>query len=101
MNFKKRIREINQVLGHTLWVLLWTYTVCLTVASIYSQHFWEHDISTDYGDGYGYSSVGTSEFYPLTNDDFFRSWSIEEYLFYILLPWIVTYQLKKGQRSDA
>ena len=91
---KESPARIKKIVGNTAWVWLWTYTACLTIASFYADYFWESRPSW-------VSGVGLDQFIPVTSTNWERHWSIEEYLVFLLLPWIVTYHLKKGQRSDA
>ena len=84
---RSRIAIVKSTIGNTAWVLLCAYTGCLTIASFYTRRFW-HD-------------YGMNDFIPVTSTDWEGDWSIEEYLVFLLLPWLVVYYIKKGQRSDA
>lgn len=114
--------KYKQIVGNTAYVLLWTYTSLLVFVSFFSRYFvtprkdsyWfpkpgfkprqthhsyiidetTHEKRINYYDG-------IYEFWPITDDNFFSAWSIEEFLFFVSVPWIVTYHLKKGQRSAA
>ena len=84
---KSRATHIRSVVGNTAYLLLSSYTALITVASFYAENFWP--------DQYG---NGTDDFIPLTSTSWEYDWSIEEYLCYVILPWVVVYQIKKGQQ---
>ena len=104
-----------------MYVLLWTYTGLLAFRSLFTEHFWSYsqrwywslnkggvtqfDLKYKPFEETHYKHWeywnGLCDFYPITSSSFNWAFSIEEFLFYVSIPWIVTYQLMKGKRSGA